>query len=91
MDVKEAVKTAVGYVKELYSDENITNVGLEEVVKDPIDEEWTVTVGFSRPWDFPAQSFATTLQGRNPARQYKLVKIDKSGQVVAVKIRETKE
>ncbi|HGM5002518.1 TPA: hypothetical protein ACKPZR_003472 [Serratia marcescens] len=90
MEVKDAVKTAISYVKDLYADENITNVGLEEVVQDGPGPAWVVTVGFSRPWDFPTQSFATTLQGRNPTRQYKAVKIDGNGKVVAVKIRETK-
>lgn len=91
MDVKDAVKKAVSYIKELYEDEGAKNFGLEEVVKDRYTGEWTVTVGFSRPWDFPQQSFATAIQGRNPNRQYKVVTLSDAGEVLSVKIRETKD
>lgn len=91
MDVKEAVKSAVAYVKDLYEDEGAQNFGLEEVVQDKYSGEWTVTVGFSRPWDFPQQTFATAIQGRTPTRQYKVVTLNDVGEVTSVKIREIKD
>ena len=50
MDVKEAAKLAKDYVADLFKDERISNVGLEEIeLRD--GRFWEVTVGFSRPWD----------------------------------------
>ena len=77
MDVKEAVGTARAYVIDLFSDEQITDVGLEEVRLDHDADAWRITVGFSRPWDLE----------NNPAekpkgRSYKVVAIDdKTGRV----------
>ena len=50
MDVKEAVRTAKDYLADLYIDEEIVNVGLEEVRYDYDTDKWHVTIGFSRPW-----------------------------------------
>lgn len=90
MDVKEAVRTALTYVNDLYANEGAKNIGLEEVEKDPSTGDWSVTIGLSRPWDFPEQTFANAIQGRSPNRQYKVVRVDQDGNIVAVKIRETK-
>ncbi len=51
MDVKEAVRTAKEYIAELYAGEEITYVGLEEVVFNEESNSWNVTIGFSRPWN----------------------------------------
>ena len=53
MDMKDAAKLAKEYVADLFDEEGISNVGLEEIVfrDDGGDEYWDVTVGFSRPWD----------------------------------------
>ena len=50
MDVKQAVETAKRYVGELFDQEGIKNLGLEEIELDHSGGEWRVTVGFSRPW-----------------------------------------
>ena len=50
MDVKEAVQTAKKYVAELFTDETIADVGLEEVEFNNTSNSWEVTIGFSRPW-----------------------------------------
>lgn len=50
MDVKEAVQTAKKYIAELFTEETITNVGLEEVEFNDTSNNWEVTIGFSRPW-----------------------------------------
>lgn len=49
VDIKKAVRLALDYVRELYSDERILDLGLEEVKS--TDDTWIVTVGFSRPWN----------------------------------------
>ena len=48
MDVKEAVRTAREYVVDLFQDENIINVGLEEVVFEEVSAVWKITIGFSQ-------------------------------------------
>jgi len=53
VDVKEAVRAAKTFVADILSAEKVTNIGLEEVRLD--DDQWLVTVGFSRPWDYPNQ------------------------------------
>lgn len=81
MDVKEAVKTAKDYIIDIFGDEGIEHVGLEEVKFDAGAEAWEITIGFSRPWD---RSGLPILP--NPARRsYKVVRInDIDGQVVSV-------
>lgn len=49
MDAKEATQIAVRYVAELFANEAIGDLGLEEVEYDGNAGEWAVTVGFSRP------------------------------------------
>ena len=48
MDVKEAVRTAITHVADVYSEEGISHIGLEEVEYDEINSQWNVTVGFAR-------------------------------------------
>lgn len=86
MDVKEAAQTAKDYLTDLFADESITNVGLEEVEFDEFDNVWKITVGFSRPWDRRV-SIAVTLSGERPphGRSYKVVRInDVDGVVVSL-------
>ena len=83
MEVKQAVKEAKKYIQELFGEEEILNLGLEEV---ELDEEgiWRVTVGFSRPWE---QSVDNVLRAGN-ARAYKMVLIrDRDRSVLSVKNR----
>ena len=51
MDVREAVAVAKGYLTNLYTDEAIEHLGIEEVEFDEYSDTWRVTLGFSRPWD----------------------------------------
>ena len=86
MDVKEAVRTAKEHVVEVFSDEPIQNVGLEEVEFDESNQVWVVTVGFSRSWE-PSRDLFRALGG-DAARTFKIVRIeDDSGRVQSVKHR----
>ena len=92
MDVKEAVQTAKKYVAELFTGETIANVGLEEVVFDDTSNNWEVTIGFSRPWDYknpnPMSPILTGLTNQPATRSYKLVCINNDdGQVLSLKDR----
>jgi hypothetical protein len=89
MDVKEAVATAKKYVEELFGDEGITNVGLEEVVFDEANNNWNITIGFNRPWDAPMNVFGAIAQATRPSRSFKIVEINDNKEVpVSVRNRE---
>jgi len=89
MNVKEAVKIAIAYVAELFEGEDLSNIGLEEATYDQTQELWKVTVGFSRPWDYPKPGIVAGLQPVSPKREYKVVYINpESKEVISVKIRE---
>ncbi|PWN56198.1 hypothetical protein [Abyssibacter profundi] len=90
MKVKDAVTLAKTHVVELFADEDVRNVGLEEVELDIDHKQWLVTIGFSRPWDEPRNTLANLAGGANfPRRSFKMVKIsDTSGEVLSVKNRE---
>ena len=81
VDVKLATKTAKEYVVDLFADEQIDHVGLEEVRFDQSSDVWEITIGFSRPWDRgPLRILPDPAQ-----RCYKVVRInDADGQVVSV-------
>jgi hypothetical protein len=84
MEVKEAVTVAKQYIADLYSDERIENIGLEEVEFDGRGS-WLVTIGFSRPWH---RNSAWALVGSALPRDYKVLRIsDTKKEVVSVKDR----
>lgn len=85
MDVKEAVAKAKTYVAEAFAGESLTNLGLEEVRFDDTADAWSITLGFSRPWDAP--KVVTNRLGRDLDlnRIYKTVRIaDPDGRLLAV-------
>jgi hypothetical protein len=88
MDVKEAVTVAKQHILDIFREEGVENLGLEEVERDNQQGEWFVTVGFSRPWDMPRNALAT-LAGGVPRRVYKIVRIsENTNHVLSVKDRE---
>ncbi len=90
MDVKEAVSTAIKHIADVYSEEGISHIGLEEVEYDEINSQWNVTVGFARKWDFPTPVLIPVLPSPRPnQRTYKIVVIrDRDKKVTAMKIRD---
>ena len=87
MNVKEAVKLAVGYVQELFLSEQLTDLGLEEVEYVDAANSWLVTVGFSRPWDSALGAFSVIAgAGKAKSRSFKVLTI-KDGQVVSLRDR----
>lgn len=91
MDVKQAVSKAFQEVQDLFANEQLSNLGLEEVEYDHIKQEWLVTVGFSRPWDFTKPSGGLVTSPSQPKRDYKVVRVSESGEVTSVKNREVKD
>ena len=95
MNVQEAVRLAKDYVADVFVDEQITNVGLEEVEFNESRNRWEITIGFSRPWDYQTRSlfeqeddpFKT--QRRPRTRSFKIVNIDAgNAKVLSIKNRE---
>ena len=95
MNVQEAVRLAKNYVTDVFVEEKITNVGLEEVEFNDMENCWEITIGFSRPWDYQTRSpfeqatdpFHT--QRRPRTRSFKVVNIDAdNATVLSVKNRE---
>jgi hypothetical protein len=92
MDVKQAVAIAKKHIGELFADEQVSNLGLEEVEFDEAENCWNVTVGFSRPWDEPRNKLAELVQANVYSRRnFKVVRVaDDTSEVVSVKNRESK-
>lgn len=85
MNVKEAVRTAKAYVADIFEDEQITRVGLEEVEFDSAMREWRVTIGFNRSWDANNTLTAALTSELYRNRSFKVVRIkESSGEVSAI-------
>ncbi len=76
MDTKEAIAAAKKYVNEVYADEQVTNLGLEEIEHILAAGNWRITLAFSRPWNTPrtrAQEVLENLGGVSSLkRSYKV-------------------
>ena len=89
MDVREAVALARKYLQEVFAEEKIVNLGLEEVEYDDAQHRWSITLGFSRPWDDNSQGRVAVMLGTPMKREYKVVKIDdRDKKGIAIKNRE---
>lgn len=89
MDVKGAVVAAKKWVTDVYQSEGITNVGLEEIVLEPSDGVWQITIGFNRLWNSLRDSM-DVLKGESTGKRiYKIVTVkENDGTVVSIKNRE---
>ncbi|PIK68868.1 hypothetical protein [Methylobacterium frigidaeris] len=80
MEVKEAVSRAKHYPADVFSDEEISDIRLEEVEFDKLDRSWLITLGFLQP-DFETNSVEAIRKNplQRPTRQiYKIVRIPES-------------
>jgi hypothetical protein len=101
MEAKDAARRAIEFTKELFGDEKITNLGLEEVDYDAERKAWLITVGFSRPWDYQQKApawepsallFPGSAYEPRPVREYKVIEVnDQSGVPRAVRNRPVPE
>lgn len=83
MDQKTAVSVAKQYIAEIYSDEHVREIGLEEIRKDHYDN-WIITIGFRREnvSDF-GNIFAS--MGKMNSRVYKVLEINAEGNVESMR------
>ena len=87
MDVKEAARMAKDYLANVFSEEDISYIGLEEVDFDEVSKTWKVTVGFFRPWERPGDVLETALGGLpvHGRRSFKVVRIqDHDGHILSI-------
>jgi len=79
MDTLQAIAAAKKYIGEVYADEQLTDLGLEEV-EHLSPGSWNITVAFSRPWSTPrtrAQEVLENLGAVSPLkRSYKVITLD---------------
>lgn len=92
MEAKEASRFAKAYIADLFKDEKVEHVGLEEIEFDENNHVWRVTVGFLRPeieLEKPAiPSMANILASTWRTRDMKVVTINDQGVVLSVRNRE---
>ena len=88
MKVKEAARTAMDYLTDVFADEQITHVGLEEVEFNDASNTWKITIGFFRPWERPAGNVLETALGNLPAHEKRCFKVvpiqDSDGHVISI-------
>ena len=93
MHVREAVRKARAYVADIFADDEIGRVDLEEVDFDDQSDVWRITVSFTRPTDRPelVESIVPghpLADGTPVRRSYKLVNIDDaSGNIISLRHR----
>lgn len=76
LDMREAVRTAKRFITEYFDDEEITEIGLEEIKYQ--GDALNITIGFVRPWDSSRDYLTRELTKQ---RSYKVVRIDRNGNV----------
>jgi hypothetical protein len=97
MELKEAIATAKRHIEEMYEDERVSNVELEEIEHFHGGEHgrWVVTVGFSRPWKSPrtrAQEVLENIGAAPPERRsIKVLTMTEDGTVASLRDRHTAE
>jgi hypothetical protein len=90
MNVKEAVIIAKDWVKDILADENVSNIGLEEVDHDDDEGVWNITIGFSRPWNSPRTNALSPFTDQPTLkRAYRIISVrEPNGEVISMKKRE---
>ncbi len=87
MNMKEAVSAAKLCVRDLFADEKLGDIGLEEVAFEPEQRLWRVTIGFSRPWEVTIGFLPVSGQGGG--RIYKVLSLAADdGRVVSIRDRD---
>jgi len=87
IDVKDSIKKAKNFIIDMYSDEKISQLMLEEVDISDDKKFWLITLGFNIKK--PIINLMDTISGnQEKIRVYKIIKIDSlSGDVISMKIR----
>ncbi len=84
MDVKEAAQMSREYIADLFGDEGITDVRLEEVVIDDRSGDWRITIGFERPREYKSGTLGERMSLQRRERSYKVVRMNQDGRIKSV-------
>jgi len=76
IEVTQAVKIARGFFNEIYQDEDIQNLMLEEVVIDEDSNEWRITFGYDSHISKEANTIFSEKTIDKILRVYKRIHID---------------
>ena len=87
MNPTTAVKEARNFFTQVFKDENIENVELEEIVFDETEHLWRITFGFFRLWTPPQNPLLPNFHGPERKRQFKVVMLDDDGNPKGITIR----
>ena len=87
MNVKEAIGFAKQHARDVFADESMSDLGVEEVEHD--GEYWRITLGLSRPWDRTKPASTAILgEEKPPNRSYHVFTVsDKDGSLINTKLR----
>ena len=85
LDLKDAVKIAKREIVNVFEEEGIYDVALEEVRFDDRTGVWRVTIGFARP--FRNKGSLEKLVSSLDRRDFKVVVLDPDGRLAAVEER----
>lgn len=91
MDVKEAVAKAKSYLSAVFSEENVSELRLEEVEYDRRDHAWLITLGLMRPSLTGKTPISAIVHSPSLKRTYKVVRIPENDDMPSIKIRELAE
>jgi hypothetical protein len=90
MDALEAIAKAKTYLKDVFREEDITAVTLEET--ESLGDKWIVTLGFSRPWNTPRTRALEVLENLGAMsalrRSEKVITLTDDGEVISMKDRQ---
>lgn len=82
VDIREAVKTAIQFMCDIYDEGDRPKLGVDEVEHDADNGHWLVTVGIGGAE--PASTMSV-VEGTGVERHFKVIRIDAaSGAVVAM-------
>ncbi len=94
IEVKQAVETAANYLADLFADEDISDIRLEEVELSEDSQTWHVTLSFLRRRKATGQPLVDALRvgsvgGAQMDRDFKVLALRATdGQVTSLKIRQ---
>lgn len=93
IDVREAVRKGLGYLREIYADATLPNLRVEEVELSDDEKRWLITYGFTAPeQQVEGDPFAAITGGpatTRGGREYKRVTLDaRTGAPLSMTIRE---
>jgi len=86
LTLKDAVKHAKDFIADLYRDDQVTDLMLEEIRLSSDKREWQVTIGFTPPWMH--RGVGAVLDPHPARRTYKMVNVDaETGEVRDLRMR----